>query len=92
MKSLFKYQEMMTKQQKTYQIFYIIKTIISLSVKIYEDKEIQIFLNKMILNKIQKIEEGVGTTKFFIDEEQQKQFYIFFGFINFNRIMKTEKY
>ena len=91
MKSLFKYQEMMTKQQKTYQIFYIIKTIISLSVKIYEDKEIQIFLNKIILNKIQKI-EGVGTTKFFIDEEQQKQFYIFFGFINFNRIMKTEKY
>ena len=50
MKSLLKCQEMMTIQQETYLIFYIIKIIINL-VWIYLGKQIRVFPKKLILQE-----------------------------------------
>ena len=51
MKNLLKCQEMMTVQQETYYIICIIKIIIDLLAFIYQDKQIKIFLNKLILQE-----------------------------------------
>ena len=49
MTNLSKCQEMMTIQQGTYLIICIIKIIMNLSVQICQDKQIRVFLKKLIL-------------------------------------------
>ena len=51
MKNLFKCQKLMTTQQETYTIFHVIKIIINSFVYIYQDKQMQTFLNKLILQE-----------------------------------------
>ena len=51
MKTLLKCQETMVTQQEIHYIFHTIKTITNSSVKIYQDKQIQVFLSKLILQE-----------------------------------------
>ena len=51
MKTLLQCQETMTIQHETYQINSPIKIIINSLGQIYQDKETQAFLNKLILQK-----------------------------------------
>ena len=51
MKNLLKCQEMLTIQNEIYSIICIIRNIITLLALIYQDKQIQIFLNKLILQE-----------------------------------------
>ena len=48
MKNLLKCQEVMTIRMKIYWIFCTIKICINLLAQVYQDKEIQLFLNKLI--------------------------------------------
>ena len=48
MKNLLKCQEVMTIRMKIYWIFCTIKIFINLLAQVHQDKEIQLFLNKLI--------------------------------------------
>ena len=59
-------------QEEIYSIFHIIQIIIKLLPYIYQDKQIQIFLSKLVLqeNFIERYNSGV--TVFFIAKKHQK--------------------
>ena len=57
-------------QEKIYYIICIIKIIMNLLALIYQDKKIWIFINKLILQK--KFREDNGVAIFFIAEKQEK--------------------
>ena len=61
---------MMTIHQEIYYIFCIIKNIINLLLQIYQDKQIQVFLNKLILQENKK--NMIVQQSFFVSEKQQK--------------------
>ena len=56
-------------QQEIYSVFNIIKIIINSLEQIYEEKEIRLFLNKLILKKNQN--ENDASTRFFIADQQK---------------------
>ena len=60
----------MTLQQGTYQIICTSKTVINSLASIYQDKQVQEFLQKG--NFIEKLEEENSAKLFFIAEKQQK--------------------
>ena len=68
MKNQLKCKRMITIQQHIYQIFCIIR-IMNLLVQIYQDRQIEIFLNKLIF--LGKLEDD-GAALFLIAEKQLK--------------------
>ena len=87
MKNLSKYQEMVTIQLEICYIICIIKIIINSLVQIYQDKQMRIFVNKLILQENQK--NVILQQCFFIAEKQQKRDKLFLQihFCNCNRMI-----